>query len=119
MGRSALHVCHVPPWPNGQGVGLLIRRLRVRVPQEVTWCPSERMRFGGLAHHFMFACYLLPMARCFSRICNCTMPHEMDTLFVTCATIRVKMQPFSENAIFPMICVSEEHICVNVGIEKT
>ena len=28
---------HVPPWPNGQGVGLLIRRLRVRVPQEV--CP--------------------------------------------------------------------------------
>ena len=22
-----------PPWPNGQGVGLLIRRLRVRVPQ--------------------------------------------------------------------------------------
>ena len=28
-----------PPWPNGQGVGLLIRRLRVRVPQgvEVTW----------------------------------------------------------------------------------
>ena len=26
---------YVPPWPNGQGVGLLIRRLRVRVPQEV------------------------------------------------------------------------------------
>ena len=25
-----------PPWPNGQGVGLLIRRLRVRVPQGVT-----------------------------------------------------------------------------------
>ena len=25
----------VPPWPNGQGVGLLIRRLRVRVPQGV------------------------------------------------------------------------------------
>jgi hypothetical protein len=24
------------PWPNGQGVGLLIRRLRVRVPQGVT-----------------------------------------------------------------------------------
>ena len=24
-----------PPWPNGQGVGLLIRRLRVRVPQGV------------------------------------------------------------------------------------
>ena len=24
-----------PPWPNGQGVGLLIRRLRVRVSQEV------------------------------------------------------------------------------------
>ena len=31
----------VPPWPNGQGVGLLIRRLRVRVPQGVhlrNWC---------------------------------------------------------------------------------
>ena len=26
---------HWPPWPNGQGVGLLIRRLRVRVPQGV------------------------------------------------------------------------------------
>ena len=26
---------YVPPWPNGQGVGLLIRRLRVRVPQGV------------------------------------------------------------------------------------
>ena len=25
------------PWPNGQGVGLLIRRLRVRVPQGVLW----------------------------------------------------------------------------------
>ena len=24
-----------PPWPNGQGVGLLIQRLRVRVPQGV------------------------------------------------------------------------------------
>ena len=24
-----------PPWPNGQGVGLLVRRLRVRVPQGV------------------------------------------------------------------------------------
>ena len=26
----------LPPWPNGQGVGLLIRRLRVRVPQGVS-----------------------------------------------------------------------------------
>ena len=25
----------LPPWPNGQGAGLLIRRLRVRVPLEV------------------------------------------------------------------------------------
>ena len=30
----------LPPWPNGQGVGLLIRRLRVRVPQGVLClCP--------------------------------------------------------------------------------
>ena len=28
----------VPPWPNGQGVGLLIRRLRVRVPPGVICC---------------------------------------------------------------------------------
>ena len=33
--RSAAHVQTQPPWPNGQGVGLLIRRLRVRVPQGV------------------------------------------------------------------------------------
>ncbi len=26
-----------PPWPNGQGVGLLIGRLRVRVPQGVSF----------------------------------------------------------------------------------
>ena len=32
---DCLHICIKPPWPNGQGVGLLIRRLRVRVPQEV------------------------------------------------------------------------------------
>ena len=31
-----------PPWPNGQGVGLLIRRLRVRVPQGVTFGSSGR-----------------------------------------------------------------------------
>jgi hypothetical protein len=34
---------HTPPWPNGQGVGPLIRRLRVRVPPGVLantrkWC---------------------------------------------------------------------------------
>ena len=29
-------VAQEPPWTNGQGVGLLIRRLRVRVPQGVT-----------------------------------------------------------------------------------
>ena len=40
--RGKLHVLsgsgresEEPPWPNGQGVGLLIRRLRVRVPQGV------------------------------------------------------------------------------------
>ena len=27
--------CQVPPWPNGQGVGPLIRRLRAQVPQGV------------------------------------------------------------------------------------
>ena len=31
-----------PPWPNGQGVGLLIRRLRARVPQGV-------LSLGGIA----------------------------------------------------------------------
>ena len=34
--------CNVrPPWPNGQGVGLLIRRLRVRVPQGVILCGCQ------------------------------------------------------------------------------
>ena len=35
----------MPPWPNGQGVGLLIRRLRVRVPQGVsfTQCVHESL----------------------------------------------------------------------------
>ncbi len=37
LGESSLDVSgkHEPTWPNGQGVGLLIRRLRVRVPQGV------------------------------------------------------------------------------------
>ena len=44
----------VPPWPNGQGVGLLIRRLRVRVPQgvlaaEIGVRRSTRRRDGALA----------------------------------------------------------------------
>jgi hypothetical protein len=30
-----VEVAAKPPWPNGQGVGLLIRRLRARVPQGV------------------------------------------------------------------------------------
>ena len=42
--NTSLQTCHCkvylpssrkPPWPNGQGVGPLIRRLRVRVPQGV------------------------------------------------------------------------------------
>ena len=30
-----IHAQYVPPWPNGQGVGPLIRRLRAQVPQGV------------------------------------------------------------------------------------
>ena len=33
---ALIYRAHVPPWPNGQGVGLLIQRLWVRVPQGVT-----------------------------------------------------------------------------------
>ena len=33
-GKATLELL-APPWPNGQGVGLLIRRLRVRVPLRV------------------------------------------------------------------------------------
>ena len=36
---SACIFHHVPPWPNGQGVGLLIRRLRAQVPQGVLRVP--------------------------------------------------------------------------------
>ena len=39
-------VLQVPPWPNGQGVGLLIRRLRVRVPQGVILCCIAICNFG-------------------------------------------------------------------------
>ena len=45
----------LPPWPNGQGVGLLIRRLRVRVPQGVSLlpaaasCPSNVKQKAGVA----------------------------------------------------------------------
>ena len=35
----------MPPWPNGQGVGLLIRRLRVRVPQGVHISPINSENF--------------------------------------------------------------------------
>ena len=34
-------IYQLPPWPNGQGVGLLIRRLRVRVPQGVYYIVSN------------------------------------------------------------------------------
>ncbi len=43
-----------PPWPNGQGVGLLIRRLRVRVPQGVLSFGSQR----PLSTPHLFARYL-------------------------------------------------------------
>ena len=35
VGFACVFPLQGPPWPNGQGVGLLIRRLRVRVPQGV------------------------------------------------------------------------------------
>ena len=34
-GARPPHLFRQPPWPNGQGVGLLIRRLRVKIPQGV------------------------------------------------------------------------------------
>ena len=37
----------VPPWPNGLGVGLLIRRLRVRVPQGVLDFQKAEEKGGG------------------------------------------------------------------------
>ena len=40
-----------PPWPNGQGVGLLIRRLRVRVPQGVLCCAQHPMVLDGQSGH--------------------------------------------------------------------
>jgi hypothetical protein len=42
----AFNQCAWPPWPNGQGVGLLIRRLRVRVPQGVS-CHHTGIKCGG------------------------------------------------------------------------
>ena len=47
----------LPPWPNGQGVGLLIRRLRVRVPQGVFLLLVFRTRSATviflLQHHVL------------------------------------------------------------------
>ena len=40
-----------PPWPNGQGVGPLIRRLRVRVPQEVRMSWIYGFLLLGLGKH--------------------------------------------------------------------
>ena len=40
-GARPPHLFRQPPWPNGQGVGLLIRRLRVRVPQGVLLLAQE------------------------------------------------------------------------------
>ena len=39
--------CQVPPWPNGQGVGPLIRRLRAQVPQGVE---TDRGKLLGRQH---------------------------------------------------------------------
>ena len=36
---------HVPPWPSGQGVGLLIRRLRAQVPQGVLSVSLSALRW--------------------------------------------------------------------------
>ena len=57
-----------PPWPNGQGVGLLIRRLRVRVPQGVS-CDHTVMQCGSttnFAHIAMIfgSCIGLPLHTC-------------------------------------------------------
>ena len=54
MGRGVRDTHVRPPWPNGQGVGPLIRRLRVRVPQgvlagEIGVRRSTRRRDGALA----------------------------------------------------------------------
>ena len=53
MPKNSNVICYVhnlrnhalPPWPNGQGVGLLIRRLRVRVPQGVH-CMLENAHYN-------------------------------------------------------------------------
>ena len=43
--RRCLSFSELPPWPNGQGVGLLIRRLRVRVPQGVLFAIANKECF--------------------------------------------------------------------------
>ena len=47
--RTATVAQHLPPWPNGQGVGLLIRRLRVRVPQGVIFCAAWQSATSALS----------------------------------------------------------------------
>ena len=52
MYQTPIHPPARPPWPNGQGVGPLVRRLWARVPQGVCWrvastCPSMLVLSDG------------------------------------------------------------------------
>ena len=72
--HSHAHQCldsYQPPWPNGQGVGLLIRRLRVRVPQGVFLFRAAMSRdnvptcvglhiFHDLINFFLALCRCMP-----------------------------------------------------------
>jgi hypothetical protein len=56
-----------PPWPNGQGVGLLIRRLRVRVPQGVRHSIAAALSSGALLLEALapsLVCQLAKQAQC-------------------------------------------------------
>ena len=73
-----------PPWPNGQGVGLLIRRLRVRVPQGVHY--SAQLIPGPAfttASHIVRRALHLQFVRIMQMHCHhhvCARMHQADAV---------------------------------------
>ena len=64
--ETILHVLgsSKPPWPNGQGVGLLIRRLWARVPQGVTFIsPSHVISAKTLQPRLSMRCHARSIRR--------------------------------------------------------
>ena len=86
-----------PPWPNGQGVGLLIRRLRVRVPQGVIFCNLHRS-LGGQACREAGSdtdrqAFLRKSANKWSKLCAVFQLHSYTDLVLCACVLEVLVHP--------------------------